>query len=1066
MAETGKTDTEELHRVIDEVRGQVCTLLRWHGFCMAAVVGLSYLLVGILAAQLVPQIARIPSVYWTILAALVGITYWFFGIRPRHRYRTDEQVALLIQREMPELEDAPINSVQLERRASEDSDRFSGSLAEGYLQRAAEEMRGISSQVTVQEIPVFRSLGGCALLLALLLTYALIAPKSFETSFVRLRGHISQVGSTAGKMAGLQMRDLEVTYYYPDYLGRSPKNIEGEDGTLVVPAGTRVRLTGKLQPEVAGARLVMNGQNAGALQLRDDAQFEVEFSVLDGGTYYIEDAGSSPRRTAEHEINIVKDAAPEIHIDRVIPQPGEDDVLDLEGGDAVRIRFRGSDDFGLSEIFLEFRYSGEMKTRMIRSFGGSKTRASGTYEWVVPAEILRTTGKSSFRIGARDADNISGPKTSYSRGITIKSLTDEMQHARLLARQEKLLRNMVRLLGTELTLGNKKSVSEVRRRLRRELLKVLTANRKVVEKMKDDPLADGGMFDALKEMLKRREEESDRILGGKNKAALLTRRWEDTVAAAEWAVPRMEEDVLRLDDLLQMDHMRAVRRMAKRLKKMQKSLRKMLKKMRRGKLGEKEKARLKSKIESMQRMMKRLRRQMAKTVRRLERGFFNPDALESAENREEVTSALEKLKKMAQSGQMQGAMTEAQRLQKQLDQMLSSLDQTGKRLAKNRLGPRMKKMRELNQGFQEVRQMQSKVARDTAAAQEEMRETARKQMRKMMNQRIERNIRRAREIENELESLRKDLGNLPGLDKYRKLRNQLRSTLDEMARSRSSRPSDAASVTVDDATRRKLQKIYRKMSHIPGADAATRVGEDLPQAIEGAGKLQKMLKNRRIQKSLDRVSVLNRRMKTYRRILRNGRISEKKVDRMNDSLQKGGRIESELKDLLDKLKKRMQQQQRKRAARKKMDNLQQRQKQVGAKLQKVMKKAGESMRSSITKRTQRARGEMKNAADDLSGKKVGKAHQHQKKALEALQKAQGKTGKAMQQMKQQMQGRRAAMPEQGGRRGRAGGRVRIPETTTPRGTEDFRREIKRILEGGLPDLYRDSNQEYYEELVQ
>lgn len=1066
---------EDLRRAISEVRRRARALLHWHGLFVAAALGLTYVLAGLILAHIFPQFAHLRYLWWAGLVLIPTAVYWFAGLRPRGRYRSDEQVALLIQRELPELEDAPVNAVQF-REQLERGTSYSTELIEAYLRRAGHITRGLCSRVSVSEVPVVRSMGAVVGAAVLFFGGVLLIPGVLGSGLHNLTRPPKRLSGGRPDRTKLRIADLRVTYVYPDYLGREPRSVSGTDGSLRAVKGTQVRLEGRLEGVQAAATLFINGEEGRRLEMGRDGSFRVSFPLLESGSYHIATGPEEWQRTGKRSIELEPDRTPEVKISGLAPRADEDGVLRVEGSDAVQIAYRCRDDHGLGTVFLEYRRDGRTRREQIHVPGPDTRSDRGVYEWVLPISDAGGAADLTFRVGAADNDNISGPKIGYSRRVTVRPITDEMRHGRLLARQEQLQRYMVELLAEELTApfsrtgetseGQKATAAE---RLISTVHSVTNLTDAVVSIMRTDPLSDESFEEALQEMHRRRRSELDRFRSalpakGETRAP---DAWQPLGQEVEQAVPDLEEDILRLDELLQMDHMRAVRRMAERLKKMQQGLKQLLEKAREGELSEEQMAALKDRIAAMKRMMRRLSRQMAKTARRIEREFLNPDALRTAEDREKFEEKLDRLQKMAESGKLDGALAEAEALSQKLDRMMSSLGKAGQRLARSRLGPQMAKMQQMQQGLQEVRNRQAELEKQTRELRERIRRSARKEHGNTLERFFEKQIARTEQLREELQGLNSRLEEEPGVEKYRRLRRELHETLRRLPTTEHGQLSADDNGHSAEAIQQKLEDLYRRISAKSRAAAAEQVMDDMPEAGNQTSELKQTLEDKKVEEALRRASSLTPRLRSWTRLLREGQMPDPAVGRAARSAATAEQIRSDLAQLNQTLKQAAQQKAHGTMG-KPAEKTGQQQRSAAQGLNELMQKVGNAGGESLRRTLEGAESEMQSAAGRLSQRRLGPANENQNNALQQLDRAIAESEKAMKRMKQNMRGR-AARPagprRREGRFGTGSDRVRIPDPSSYQVPEQFREAIEDALREGLPDSYRESNEDYYEELV-
>ena len=1075
MADIPETQQRDLQDALEQVRRRAHVLLHWHGIFVAAALVIGVLVGGLLLAHYFPQLGRFRHAFWAGLSVLGAAGYYLAGIRPRQRYRTDEQVARLIQRELPEVGDAPVNAVQFQCEL-DGSTNFSPALLRAYLRRARTRLRGISSRVSVSEIPVLRSLGIAMVVGALSLGSVIFGGQALFTGLRNLT-HGPAPTESGEAISQMELRDLEVKYFYPEYLDRPPRVVRGDDGNLEAVKGTSVRLSGTLAPIPESAHMIINEADGRPVAVDSDGSFRVEFPLLEKGSYRIVSREQDGAKTASRSIRLVRDKEPQVRISALAPQPGEGDVLRLEPGSSLQIAYRCRDDFGLGKVFVEYSAGGRRSRETVHTPENGQSTDSGVYEWILPRQGPPDTGDLTLRIGARDNDNISGPKTGYSRPITIRPITEEMRHKRVLEHQEELKRHMVELLAVELmapfgraSRRDGDSPVSAAHRLVGTLQSVVDRTSSVLTLMETDALADKTFQTELEEMLTRRKSElgqfTNAMPDGQDPED--QERWRALAKRVEAAIPSLEDDILKLDDLLQMDHMRSVRRMAERLQNMQKRLQELLEKARNQKLSDKELAQLRDQIAAMKRLMNRMNQQLARTARQIEREFMNPDALQKAGANQQLAKSLDELQKMAESGRLEDALSEAQSLNQRINQMMSALGQSGKRLARARLGPGMEKMQKLQQGLQEVRKQQARLHQETRELRDGLHESARKQHQETLNDAFEKNLERAWSVEKRLKELNSTLSQRTDIDKYNELRGQLRKTLEQLSSADDAGLEAKKDGHSAEAARERLDKLYSELSRMQGASAAGAVKEDVPRGANQVSKLKDELNQRQLDASLQQAKSLVTRLQKWQRNLRRGGRAGAGAETTDQAAETSERIRSSLAEL----SKRIQDSMRKKARGAKgqpAGKAGEEQGKTAEQLSRLMQEFGKSAGHEMQQILKDARSQMESAAGRLSQRQLDPATDHQSRALDRLDRAIGKSRQAMQQMQQNMQGRTVRAGGQrrpsDGRYGHGTERVRIPDPSSYRVPAEFREAIEEALRDGMPRSYKESNEEYYKELV-
>jgi hypothetical protein len=507
--------------------------------------------------------------------------------------------------------------------------------------------------------------------------------------------------------------------------------------------------------------------------------------------------------------------------------------------------------------------------------------------------------------------------------------------------------------------------------------------------------------------------------------------------------------------------------MAEKLQKMQQELQAMLRKAKEGKLTENQLAELKNRIAAMKRMMERLSRQMARTARRIEREFLNPDAMRTAGEGQDFHQSLDRLQKMAESGQLQDAISEAEALNQRLGQMMNALGKSGQRLAQSRLGQQMQQLKQLQQGLQDIRKRETSLERQTRDLHESILGAARKEHGDTLDQFFEKQKARVEQIQQDLQKLSSRLREEPNLEEYRKLREELHQTLRRL-------PTERGQIRAEDnghsaeAVQQKLEKLYRQVSSMSRAAAAHKVMEDAPETGNRSAELKRALQDEEVEAALRRASSLAPRLRNWTGTLRQGELPDSTVARAAGAATNAERIRKDLSELSETLQRSAEQKARGSMGGPAQQTAQ-KQRNTAEGLEKLMQNVGNAAGEELRRTLDGAKTDMDSAAKRLSQRQLGPANEDQKNALKRLDRAIAESDEAMKRMKQNMRGR-AARPgdsrrRQAGRYGRNSDRVRIPDPSTYEVPAQFREAIEEALREGLPDSYRESNEDYYEELV-
>jgi hypothetical protein len=1061
----------DLRVCLHRVRTRARALLLWHGlFCACAAAAL-YALAALVAASIAPAVGAHRVMLWFGLAAAAVVSFWWFGLRARRRYDSDEQVARLVQNEIPQLGDAPINAVQLARELERDSP-FSAGLVRAYVDAAAARVARAVPSIAVREVHLGRSLMAATGAMLLLGVFGALFPAAFQTG---LRALVAgSVSSAAAPPPGvLEVFDLRVVCRPPQYAGLSAVVMQGSDGELRGLKGTQVSLSGRFSPAVADAACLVPGAEPVRLNVDGNGVFHCGFVLLEEGEYrFVGKARGVGVKSEPRPIRLVRDAPPSVRVTSLAPQAGRDGVVEAEEGSTLEVGYAARDDFGVAEVFLEYGEGSAGARRRVALPERPSSAVSGVYRWELPGEDEWAGGQLTFRIGARDNDNISGPHETLGRSYTVRLLTKEMKHQRLLAKQEQLRRLMVVLLGRCLMMppsppdgaDDMKAQAAALGDLVMSSGNALTLLRSVLIEMEADALADATFHDELQKMLSRREAmhgaliaAARPILVGRLAGPEAHYAYNAAAQGVSDGIPALEDDILRLDDLIGVEHMRAAERLAGRLKQMQEELKELLARGREGSLDAAQLEELKRRIANMRSAMRQLAQQMALTARAVEREFLNPDALKALSSRGHMEDILDRLEELAAGGELERALAEAQQIGQELDEMLAGLDAGGQRLGAARFGQMFRQLAAMEQGLRGIREAEATLSRETTDVDAKAHAAAEEEMGEQLKDRLRALKARAERLSAETAGLRMALEEQEGLADYRaelaRLHEMLRGELAAGGRS-------ASSADVTD--------LYRKLQSMSGASAANSMLDEMPLVERRVREIGERLGGADLNGALGAAQNVSPVLKRW-----NAGAAGSGLPQKTSQLVKAA--DETLADLLKDMEElsRAVREAVSRAAGSvapdKVSELSARQTANADRLEDLMRGAGQAASEGAVRSLGGALQHMRAASRQLGAKDTGAALQSEADVLSNLDEALDEVGKQRERLVQNMQGRgvrMAAGPQQrSGRVGYRTDRVKIPDEDDYRPPEEFREAVLNVLRNGLPAAYRKWNERYYEELV-
>src|SRR5689334_22117897 len=252
----------EISRVLDGARRRQGWVVLGTALGWGAAAALVAVLAGVCA--LGAGWARSPVRQATLAAAAIAVVsaLAWAAVALMRRASTPAAVARTVGRAAPELRGDLLSSVELEDEYEEvrESGRFSIALVDAHISHTAARARGLDLSRVISSRPARRALYAAVGAVALHLVALAVAPRATATGWQRLAGGGPAVPvRRAEPITG----DVELTYVYPAYMGRSPRTISGTGGEVNAPKGTEVRLVTRADRPVEAAEIAIEMGSAG-----------------------------------------------------------------------------------------------------------------------------------------------------------------------------------------------------------------------------------------------------------------------------------------------------------------------------------------------------------------------------------------------------------------------------------------------------------------------------------------------------------------------------------------------------------------------------------------------------------------------------------------------------------------------------------------------------------------------------------------------------------------------------------------------------------------------------------
>jgi len=868
--------------------------------------------------------------------------------------------------------------------------------------------------------------------------------------------------------------DVEITYTYPAYMHREPRTLAGTGGEIRAPRGTEVALRTRADRVVAAAELDVAAEplspKAGAtaavaraspaapaspaarylLQVEGGRDLSGGFLVTGAGSYRFRFLGPKGKVLAEGPpipIAVEPDAYPTARI------TAPEREIEVDPGAVVEIGWQAEDDVAVGEVALLVKPPDGEERRIPLRGGDPVRRDEGSYSLALAPLHAPEGARITYRVEARDTDDVSGPKAASSDTQTILIYSEAEHRRQALERARQAYEELVAVLGDRLDLaaqpvpaapgpdtrlpswqaldGRTRLLTDHLREAARAIRKDPAGPREVARALEnvaqDVRFAVEGAIGtrarmAMAAQLERGAPDELRRRRGREEGRIAQAMIDRDDAAVQGA---MEKGVLYLDQLLDKQRAEDLVRLAKDLSQKRRDLADLMERYRKAP-SEAAKQDLLAEVRRMREQVRDLLSRMAELSKGFNDEHMNEEALAELAKSQDLMGGLDEVERKLAQGDVEGAMKALDEMASAMDRLAAGLDRTA--------GLPDEKAQELLQEMLAFKEQLEKVERDQRGAADET-ERIRAEYRKKVADRL----RQAEELLAHLHALaqgaQKDVeGARPGITfRGEPDYEAAGEALSELERALAMRELDGAA----DAVRR-TQPPLERLSGTLDEDAGNLLGapggKSRAEVDEAGRKVHDAVpKVREIKDQLSRIfpdprSVLSR--EDQRRL---GELAR----RQGDLEREAGRLQEELDALSRK---------------------------APIFPPSAQGQLGES------------RGHMGEAAAELGNRNPQRGHGQQELALDALDRFKKGLQDAAKQMQRgggQGQGFPFPFAENGGDDNGPGGdgldpsreKVKIPGAEAHKVPEAFRKDLLEAMKQGTPERYKPDVQRYYEELV-
>lgn len=936
-----------------------------------------------------------PSMMWQVLLGLLVVGGGLFG-GARHRYalRPRSDAALLHEF----AGDAPAQRALL---ALAELDAQPGRSDRGLLRLFRQRVVDLlGKEDPARWIPATRllpSAGALALVALAWLATAGFARAHLAAGLVDL---ITAIDDRALPSKTPLLRQLTIEIEAPAYTGLPRRPLGDSTGNVRALPGSKLHFVAVPRDEAERARIVwapadeaQPGASSRKLLVGSvQPGFATSLPVIGPTRYHFETYrdGVWWKEPVERRVELDVDRAPRVELKAAA------DALELEAPRPVELQYAADDDYGLAELALEWQVEGgAIERRVLESPAGKSAQAK--LEWDLRELSLPSGKRISYWIVARDNNPTAptGPGIGKSRILTLSLRTAQQDHERTLGSQKELLEQALRLLADRLEKPT--DTVEAARALHGALPNFVRAVREAVAKLESDKGARRDLGKKLGELATRVDKlvgEEDRLLSSVPVKA------DKLPPLAARIVAELEDDVLLLEGLVGRERLEEMAAIAQEMKRTKEQLKQLLADYKKAPTSEKRKE-IERQLAELQKRLAELQRKMAEAGGEVPDEFMNQEAIAN----QSMESQMEKIQRLLDKGDIEGAMKELEKLSADVDAMAKQLDQNSDGLRNERFGADEKRLAELENEIAELSHEESEIKAQTG----ELRAEQQKRLEEKLGQK-----------QAELKQISDDVG-------------KLKKLLDETPQ-----------------------------SALPQSTL-----EQLGRAREEAGQLERAMKPLDLEEAQGKAAALRGDLRQTKRELDEPMMQLMRGD--PPGARKAAQKIGEAEGLAESIHKRLAELQPKGGEgmspgeRERMQSLDKRQQATRKRLEQLQKKArgedpgnpqpGEAPVQGLGEQLGQAARHMQGAEGQLRGNKPREALGEESQALEALKEAQ-----------KQVQRERRPDPNEGGSK-RSNEPVKIPGADEYSAPREFREDILDAMKRASPERYKQQIEKYFQELV-
>jgi len=613
--------------------------------------------------------AWIAAIVWAAIAAAAGgAVFWVWR---RFAPLRGAGVARLLGEVAPELPSSARSAFELERAPPPHA---SASMIEAHAAQVARELRFVRPAHVVRWSALADRGLGIAVVAALFAAMLLGSERGAAGAYALV--HPGE-RDAEGERVAVAFSGVSARLTYPSYLAREPVEVL-DPSLLEVPRGTSVeiRADDRVDADAASVRV---DEASLPMERGEDGKWFVRFVVRADSDLVLrarQPSGEWVRDATRRSVRALADETPAVSLIEPV-----DDLVVNELTE-VPLRWEASDDVGLASVDLVIRgVDGSEQRRRIASYseGSTPPQTAGAAELDLALQALNRGEGVTLWFEARDGDVVGGPNIGRSRELSVTLASEATRREQRLDDLSALLDTGIHTLGDRLERPVPEADSEALDRfesLRTPTDDFVDALREQAERMREEGGSDPPDIALLREMASRvrRLLHEERVAHGRRPAGLEARERIDARFVTE-----LEDDVLRLDDLLADARIADAAELARELESIRREIHSLLQELLRTDSDE-ARRRLLAAIARAQARMREMMQRIGEMGTNVPREFMNSGEMPAGETQD----ALSDLREAVQRGDLSRAQELVGGLRAQIDQLARALGQTGEQFSESR----------------------------------------------------------------------------------------------------------------------------------------------------------------------------------------------------------------------------------------------------------------------------------------------------------------------------------------------------------------------------------------------